>query len=497
MPQDRDAPPLVDGERHAVRDVLADHDLRRATRQEVFLRHQALAVREHPLRQLHLHVPGEIVRARPHASRRPHRHDRFVQVDPGPSELSVHVLGVRLRHVPLQSAREVESRIGHTERFEDPGPHCFVVGGAQLLVRVGEGRTDISRRGRHEVAVLEDLAEVARRLHGPEEFQCRRRRRLPVLEEPLHVLAGHAGARADEMLHEHLTRRSGVAELECRVHVGDGLVPAQLLLVHELGEEQRRHCLGVGRGDEERIGVDLVRFAELLHPEAALEDDLPAIDQAEADARHTELLHPAGDEVLHLSDPLLIQGMRLLPGEALALIPPGTKAQRGQAELRATLLERRVRGVDENRNPGRLRSPRLTEDGRALVGRSLVLVELPLLPAVLGGLRLNDLQRTLRVRAIGGPGGGDRRIGILRSGDVDDHEMRIGLRRIQHDHGAACRHGPLRRKHERRARGCRSRTVGGGTFDGRRGGRPLRCALRFKGRSGLGEERPGEYRDEE
>ena len=428
--------------------------------------------------------------ARPHASRRSHRHDRFVQVHASPSQLSVHVLGVRLRDVSLERAREVERRIRHPERLEDPGPHRLVVGGARLLARVGERRADVTRGRRHEVAVLEDLTEAARRLHRREELHRRRRCRLPVLEEPLHVLPRHPGTRADEVFHEHLARGGGVTEFERRVHLGDGLIPAQLLLVHELGEKQRRHRLGVGRRDEERIGVDLVRFAQLLHSETALEDDFPAVDQTEADAGHAELLHPAGDEVLHHGDPLFVQRMRLLPGEALALIALWTQARHAQSELSRALLERRVGRVDQDRDPVRVRPPRLTEDGRALVRRRLVLVELPLLPAVQRSLRLHELQRTLRLGAIGGPGGGDRGVGVLRARDVHDHEMRIGLRRLQHDHRSAGRHGPARRNRERRAGGRRSRAVGGGAFGGRRYGSRLRYGGRLRGGSGLGEE-PG------
>src|SRR5436190_118668 len=135
-------------------------------------------------------------------------------------------------------------------------------------------------------------------------------------------------------------------------------------------------------------------------------------------AGYTELLHPAGDEVLHHGDPLLVQRVRLLPGEALALIALWTQARHAQSELRRALLERRVGRVDQDRDPVRVRPPRLTEDGRALVRRRLVLVELPLLPAVQRSLRLHELQRTLRLGAIGGPGGGDRGVRVLRSRDV-------------------------------------------------------------------------------
>ena len=57
------------------------------------------------------------------------------------------------------------------------------------------------------------------------------------------------------------------------------------------------------------------RLAQLLHAEAACPDDLAAVDEGEAHARHVELLHPVLDELLQRRDPRRVQRVRLLPGE--------------------------------------------------------------------------------------------------------------------------------------------------------------------------------------
>ena len=63
------------------------------------------------------------------------------------------------------------------------------------------------------------------------------------------------------MLHEDLPRGVSISEPEVRIDLGNGLIPLQFALVNQLGEEQRRHGLGIGGGGEERVGVDRIRLA--------------------------------------------------------------------------------------------------------------------------------------------------------------------------------------------------------------------------------------------
>src|SRR6185312_3695253 len=97
------------------------------------------------------------------------------------------------------------------------------------------------------------------------------------------------------------------------------------VLVDQLGELQGRHRLGVGGGDEERVGIDRIEFAERLHAQAALVDDLAAVDQAEADARDVELLHDVLREVLEQGDAFGVERMGFAAGKLLALYPLGRR----------------------------------------------------------------------------------------------------------------------------------------------------------------------------
>ena len=106
-------------------------------------------------------------------------------------------------------------------------------------------RADITRRGRHQIAILKDFPEVTGRLHRAEQSDGGFRSRIFKLEDPLQVLARQSGACAHEMLHENLARRLGVAQLKVRVDFRDWLIPAQLLLIHKTREQKRGHALGI------------------------------------------------------------------------------------------------------------------------------------------------------------------------------------------------------------------------------------------------------------
>ena len=202
------------------------------------------------------------------------------------AQLAVDVVAVRLGDVARQRLGEVERRRRHPERLEDLRPHRLVVRGAAAPCP----DTAIEPPMKPAAAAIRLLywKTSPNLLVGcivPSSSSADAGVSLRVLEQPLEVLPRHAGARADEVLHEHLLRRRGVAELERWVELRDRLVPAQLLLVDELGEQERRQRLRVRRGDEQRVRVDRVGLAQLLHAEAARPDDLPAVDEGEARRR--------------------------------------------------------------------------------------------------------------------------------------------------------------------------------------------------------------------
>ena len=218
MVDQRDAPARVDEETHAVRDVLAHEHLRRAPREQVLLRDEALAVREHALRELQLHVPAQIVRARPHSARRASGNDRLVQVH------------ARDRGLPSTSSPCGCASLPCRARAKSNVVVCVIPSGPKTACASPRRRrrrapcpgstsaaADETRRRGHEVAVLEDLAELARRLHRAEQLQRGHGRRLAELEEPLEILPRHP-------VHAHTRcftctwlRGRGVAELEGRI----------------------------------------------------------------------------------------------------------------------------------------------------------------------------------------------------------------------------------------------------------------------------------------
>jgi hypothetical protein len=73
-----------------------------------------------------------------------------------------------------------------------------------------EVRAYVTGGGRHQITVLENLTEAARRSHGAEQgkgaFGCG----VLEFENPLEILARKAGASANEMLHQNPTRYVGI-----------------------------------------------------------------------------------------------------------------------------------------------------------------------------------------------------------------------------------------------------------------------------------------------
>ncbi len=219
---------------------------------------------------------------------------------------------------------------------------------------------------------------------------------------------------------------------------------------------------------------DRVGLAQLLDAEAARPDRLAAVDEGEAHTGHVEHLHSAGHEVLEGREPLLVQRVRFLPGEGLALVALGPEALQGQTDRPASLFEGRLGPVEENHRPGVPGAPGHGLDHGPLIGRRLVLVDLPLLPAVPSRLGCRELQRPFEGGPVGGPPRGDRGVGVFRL-HVDDHHVRVRLRRIEDDHRALRRHRPSGGNHESGAGRSGARRVllhprgGGGLAGGGKG----------------------------
>ena len=176
--------------------------------------------------------------------------------------------------------------------------------------------------------------------------------RRTALEEPLQILAGHSRAGADEMLDQHLPGDVRIRELEAGIGLHHWLVPADPVPVDQSRQQERRHSLGVGRGDEERVGVHLLRLPELADAEAALPHHLSPVDEGEADAGHAELVHRRLDECLEGLDAGRVERMSLAAGEGFPRIAPGPEAADHQTGGGEALLEGGLGPVEHHHRPG-------------------------------------------------------------------------------------------------------------------------------------------------
>ena len=301
---------------------------------------------------------------------------------------------------------------------------------------------------RHRVRVLEQLAELAGRLH--------RARASP---------ARSSGVRSSNSnSHSRSWRGSPVqAQIRCLTStwlvvsaspsLNDGQqprrrrVPRQLALIDQLGEHQRRHRLGVRGDHEQRVGVDRRGAAELAHAEAAGEDHLAVLDQADDDAGHAGRLASALDEGEQLVDARRVERVRLPAGERLARVALRQQLPEDQPDLRAALLADGLRHVVDRDHPRVAGLEHAGAHVAPFVRRRLVGERPALRPAVLVGLIGGQLERPLRGRVVELPRFGHRGVAVRRS-HVDQREPRARLRRFQDGGVAAHRHGPARGRDE-------------------------------------------------
>src|SRR5687767_11708452 len=74
-------------------------------------------------------------------------------------------------------------------------------------------------------------------------------------EQHLQVLSRHAGAGTDEVFDEDSAGRVRISELERGQETGRWSVPAELLLIDQFGEHQRREAFRIRRDDVFGVGV--------------------------------------------------------------------------------------------------------------------------------------------------------------------------------------------------------------------------------------------------
>ena len=169
------------------------------------------------------------------------------------------------------------------------------------------------------------------------------------------------------------------------------------------------------------VSVHRFRLAQCLHAKTTLKDNLAAVDEAEANARDAELLHGVLDEVLEQGDAFGVQWPGFLPAEHLALISLRAQAADRQREARDAFLKGRAGRFDDRDGPILAGPPGQRVDHRPLIGRGLIIVDVPLVPAILGRLRRRDSERPVCARTVACPAGSDRGRGI-RGSDVDQRQ---------------------------------------------------------------------------
>src|SRR5262249_10363428 len=84
--------------------------------------------------------------------------------------------------------------------------------------------------------------------------------------------------------------------------------------------------LGVRSDDEQRVGVHLLRFAELAYSETALVDDLATLHEADGQARHSDRIAAALDHVDDSLHALGIESVCRPPRERLLGVTLGAQA---------------------------------------------------------------------------------------------------------------------------------------------------------------------------
>ena len=335
--------------------------------------------------------------------------------------------------------------------------------------------TDEASGAGERVRVLKHLAEPAGRLHRRKHFERAVGSQVSVLEEPFIILTRQPGASADQMLDQDAARDVCVAELERWQEACDGRLPGQLAFVQELRKHQRRQRLRIRRDDIKRVGVRCGRSAEFTDAEAAREDDLAILNDANRRSRHAELLKPGLYEARELGDPLCVKLVGGLAGECLAFVTLRQQPAEDQCDLPSSLLADRLVHVVNNDGPYIAPATRVRRDITLFVRGGLIRVVTNVRPAIVVGEVVLDFKKPFRIGAIRGPGRRDRGVGVLCL-YVDQRDMRVALRRREDGRRAAHLDLPT---------GWRDELVALDRRPGRVGSENLTCGLQERGRTRL------------
>src|SRR5262249_473162 len=140
------------------------------------------------------------------------------------------------------------------------------------------------------------------------------------------VLARKPGTSANKMFKENLASHIRIAELEVRISFDYRLIPSNLPLIHEPGQQERGHTLGVGGCHKKRVAIDALRFAQFASAKPTFIDNTTAVQEGKRNPWNFQLLHRSLDEVLQFRDAVGGERDRLPACEGLFVVPLWSQA---------------------------------------------------------------------------------------------------------------------------------------------------------------------------
>ena len=210
--------------------------------------------------------------------------------------------------------------------------HRLVVGGAELHVGIEHVAGGESGGAGHRVRVLEQLAELARRLHRRERRRARASGVTPLYSNS-HSRSWRGSPVQAQISCRTLTWRvvSASPSLNDGRRLVTGVSHVSCPSATSLASSSVVSAFVFDAIMKSVFAVDRRRLAELAHAEAAGEDDLAVLDDPEPDARDAELLAPGLDELHELGQARLVEPVRLLAREGSRARSPSAGAGRRPA----------------------------------------------------------------------------------------------------------------------------------------------------------------------
>ena len=200
-------------------------------------------------------------------------------------------------HAGLQVSH-VDQRLLHAHRLEQVLAHVvgIALAGSLFDHQGGHREQDVV------VGVVAAETVLQRHLGQPlDHFPGGVRGRRPV--QQITRAQTQATAVRQQVANAHLVRHVRIGHAEPGQVVDHAVVHVQLARVGQLLQRRGSEGLGVGGDREQRVRVDRVRLAQLLHAEAALHHHLAVLDDGHRDAGHLEGLQRirhVGVEILQL-----------------------------------------------------------------------------------------------------------------------------------------------------------------------------------------------------